>query len=194
MKQNLSNLIKNYYNTNESEEAFNKFINYYLININYIVSNYREKEDMKQEAIIKIFELLKDHKLDNLIGKEDYEINAYLKRCIKNKLKDVIKTNYKFFNFEISTDLIELGLLSEDIYFFSKIRFVLEELIEKLTQKQKRVMRMIYLSDLDEGEIADILDVKRQDINSLKNRAKKAIYANLTLNKLGACETPLCEV
>lgn len=194
MKQNLSNLIKNYYNTNESEESFNKFINHYSININYMVSNYREKEDMKQEAIIKIFELLKDHKLDNLIGKEDYEINAYLKCCIRNKLKDVIKTKYKFFNFEISTDLIELELLSEDIYFFSKIRFVLEELIEKLTQKQKRVMRMIYLSDLDEGEIADILDVKRQDINSLKNRAKKVIYANLTLNKLGACETPLCEV
>lgn len=195
MKQNLSNLIKNYYNNNESDEAFNEFIQYYLKNIENLVSKYREKDDMKQEAMIKIFELLKKHKLDALIGKEDYEIIAFLKFCIKNKLKDVIKTNYRFFDFELSTDLIELEFSSEDIYYFSKVKFILEELIEKLTQKQKRVMRMIYLSDLDEREIADILDVKRQDVNSLKNRAKKAIYTDLTLNnKLGAWETPLYEI
>ena len=54
-------------------------------------------------------------------------------------------------------------------------------------------MTLIYLEDLKEIEIANMLHVERQDINALKNRAKKAIKANLTLNTYGVDQTPLYE-
>ena len=43
-------------------------------------------------------------------------------------------------------------------------------------------MRLIYLLDLKESQVAEMLGVGRANINSLKNKAKKAINANLALN------------
>ena len=194
MKKTLNNLIEEYYETNESDQSFIKIVDYYLPTINYLVSNYRDKEDMKQEAILKIFNLLKTHKLDNLLNEPEYKIKAYLKISITNRLKDVVRKNYKHFGYEISVDLSEVEYGSIDLDMMLNVNFILEELIKKLSKKQKEVMRLIYLLDLKESQVAEILGVGRANISSLKNKAKKAINANLALNTIGDCETPLYEV
>ena len=94
MKKTLNNLIEEYYKTNESDQSFIKIVDYYLPSINYLVSNYRDKEDMKQEAILKIFNLLKTHKLDNLLNEPEYKIKAYLKISITN-----FKAKFAFITF-----------------------------------------------------------------------------------------------
>ena len=90
MKKTLNNLIEEYYETNESDQSFIKIVDYYSPSINYLVSNYRDKEDMKQEAILKIFNLLKTHKLDNLLNEPEYKIKAYLKKIKQtNKAREI---------------------------------------------------------------------------------------------------------
>lgn len=151
---------------------------------------------MKQESILKIFKLLEEHKLDSVIDKTEKEIFSYIKIAINNNLIDVLKKNYKFFGHEVSVLFSELENVGEVIEIFSDLKFMfedtLEELIKKLTKKQKKVMRFLYLDQLTENEIAKKLNVERQDINAIKNRAKKAMRANLTIDNEGVGKTPLC--
>ena len=59
MKQSLNYLIKEYYRKNQSEDALMDIINKCMPDINYLIKNYRDKADMRQEAILKILKLLK---------------------------------------------------------------------------------------------------------------------------------------
>ena len=52
-------------------------------------------------------------------------------------------------------------------------------------------MKLFYIDDFKASEIAEMKKSSITNINSIKRRAKEAIIANLTLNNIGASETPL---
>lgn len=197
MKKTLNILIQDYYKNNENNLCFTQIVEYYLPTIKYLVSNYKsreDREDMIQEGIFKLFKLLKNHKLDKLLGQSEKKLKAYLRTSIKNEFKDVIKADFKHFGFEITVDFSKEDFTFINLENLLSKAFILEELIKELSKKQKEVMRLVYLSGLKENEVANKLNVCRANVNSLKNKAKKAINANLALNIIGDCETPLYEV
>lgn len=194
MKKTLNFLIEDYYKNNEDDLYFTQIVEYYLPTMKYLVSNYKnkeDKEDMIQEGIIKLFKLLKNHKLDKLLSESEEKLRSYLKSCIKNKFKDAIKSNFKHFGFELTVDFSKEDFTFVNLDNLLSRDFILEELIKELSNKQKEVMRLVYLSGLEENEVANKLNVCRANVNSLKNKAKKTINANLALNIIGDCETPL---
>lgn len=185
MAKGLNNLIKKYYKKGGDNEIFNEILECCFYEIKSSVAKYEEKDRdvMEQESRIKIYDLLINHKLDKLIDTSDCEISSYLKRAIDNKLKDEKKKERRYFNYEYAIPFDELenigGILDGIFEFKIAVEEAFNEIIKVLTKKQKEVMKLIYLEGLKEKEIAEILNVKRQDVNSLKNRAKKAIIVNL---------------
>ena len=132
-----------------------------------------------------------------MLNTSDDDTSSYLKRSIDNKLKDTLKRDFKWNKYEYAIPFNELENLEDILACFSGVKASLEEafdeIVKVLTRKQKEVMKLIYLDGLEEKEIAQMLHVKRQDINALKNRAKKTIKANLTLNTYGTDQRPVYE-
>lgn len=199
MAQGLNNLIKKYYRKEGDNEMFSDILECCSCEIKSSIAWYQKKyrDAMEQEARIKIYELLENHKLDKVLDTSDEDISSYLKRAVDNRLRDFLRKDCKCSKHEYSLPVNELENLGGILVGITELKISLEEafneIIKILTKKQKEVMTLIYLEELKEEEIAKILHVKRQDINALKNRAKKAIKANLTLNTYGVDQTPLYE-
>ena len=191
MKQSLNYLIKEYYRKNQSEDALMDIINKCMPDINYLIKNYRDKADMRQEAILKVLKLLNGNVLHNKIDSSEDNLRAYIRMSVANALKDISKSTYKFFNYEISKEFKELESIERDLESCFSLKFILDDLINKLTEKQKEVMKLFYIDDFKASEIAEMKKSSITNINSIKRRAKEAIIANLTLNNIGASETPL---
>ena len=199
MAQGLNNLIQKYYKRNGDNEIFGDILNCCSCEIKSSILGCQnnDKDILEQEVRIKIYELLENHKLDKLLNTSDDDISSYLKRSIDNKLKDTLKRDFKWNKYEYAIPFNELENLEDILACFSGVKASLEEafdeIVKVLTRKQKEVMKLIYLDGLEEKEIAQMLHVKRQDINALKNRAKKTIKANLTLNTYGTDQRPVYE-
>ncbi|MGL5634725.1 MAG: sigma-70 family RNA polymerase sigma factor [Sarcina sp.] len=200
MAQGLNDLIKKYYEGKKVDLIFNEILECCSYEIRKSIEKYavRERDEMEQEARIKIYNLLMNHKLDKMLNSPDKDISSYLKTAIDNSLKDKkkkerndLKDEYAIPFFELENKCITLKEIFE---FENSFEDVFNEFIKVLTRKQKEVMKLIYLEGLKEKEIAAILNVQRQDINNLKNRAKKAIKANLTQNDIDVNQIFLYEV
>ena len=129
--------------------------------------------------------------LHNKIDSSEDNLRAYIRMSVANALKDISKSTYKFFNYEISKEFKELESIERDLESCFSLKFILDDLINKLTEKQKEVMKLFYIDDFKASEIAEMKKSSITNINSIKRRAKEAIIANLTLNNIGASETPL---
>lgn len=131
-------------------------------------------EDMKNELVLFILKLIPKIPIDIDDFKEDKYIISYISKSIKNEYIKLNKKNQKICNSEIYLDnYISNIKLDEEFEYF-----IFNETIKILTEKERDVIKNIYLYGFTEAQIGRARNISRQAIHKTHTRA---------LNKLKLC-------
>ena len=133
-----------------------------------LIYHYSKKlnlEDARQELTVFLIELL--YKIDFSLNDG---IKKYVAVCLRNKYITLSKQNQR------NVDLIEKLSINCDTYSdFHGDLVLLKELISKLPIKQREVIIYRYIYNYSDVEISKIMNVSRQAVNRLKNRALNSL-------------------
>ena len=87
-----------------------------------------------------------------------------------------ISTNHGVFSNSDVTDDAEIMRGSSKDFVDDVIdREILHALIKELTERQKRVLNLVYFEEMRQQDVADYLGIKQQSVNDLLNRALKTM-------------------
>lgn len=127
----------------------------------YHYSRKIESEDARQELTVFLIELL--YKIDL---SDSNEIRRYISVCLRNKYIYLSKQN------KSSSYLFDKISANCDTYYdFSEDTVLLRELIANLPKKQREVIVYRYIYNYSDMEISQIMNISRQAVNGLRNRA-----------------------
>ena len=116
------------------------------------------------------------------------KLTTYLYTKIEGAIKDEIKTNYKFFGRKSNDNPIPLSDVEstlsyeiEDLLSNRNDNEKLRKLLEKLSEKEKKILRFRYWEDMKFSEIAKKMNLKearvsqinREILEKLKKRLEK---------------------
>ncbi len=147
-------------------DEFEKLINFY--------SHQIKNEDAKSELVLFFIELLYSIDLSRFKADCSNELKKYIAVCIRNRYIAIPKNEQKLksYNVELFENTISI---TED--FENKI--LVEQMLKLLTKKQRLVLIYRYKFGFSDREIANILNIKRQAVNQLKNRAFEILRTKL---------------
>lgn len=130
------------------------------------------------DLIIYLLELLK--KIDLRKFKTDKEIQAYLKKCIRNKAINLSK-NYLREREKTSYDSEVLNIILESNKFSHPIGSDLcfKDLISNLNSKQQQILLLKFKNNFTDKEIGNELKISRQAVNKQKIKALKILKKEL---------------
>lgn len=141
---------------------------------NHIYINKYDFEDIKSEIILSVLKAIKNMPIEDFKYKTDEAVKKYINITIINKVIDINKNfskktkneyNYEFdFSFFQSKDSDELDT---DI--------IIIDLIDKLSEKEKKIIKYKYIDGKSDVEIGRLFDYSRQYVNQTKNRALKKL-------------------
>ena len=87
-----------------------------------------------------------------------------------------ISTNHGVFSNSDVTDDAEIMRGSSKDFVDDVIdREILNALIKELTERQKKVLNLVYFEEMRQQDVADYLGIKQQSVNDLLNRALKTM-------------------
>lgn len=166
--EKLYNLLVNSKNGNKNStldiiEKFNPLLNKYSRKLNY--------DGSYTDLIICLLETLKTIPIEhNTKLRDDSSIVAYLHVSIKHKYISLSKKNCNIISneTELNTDI-----LGENSYSYIDEKLFISEIIDKLCDVQKHIIKSIYINTLSESMLAKQMNISRQAINRTKNRALK---------------------
>lgn len=141
-------------------KKFDPLIKKYTKELNY--------EEAETDLIISFIELIKDIKLNIFPEKNDGLVVNYIVKSLNHKKINLFRKyviNMEDF-LEVNMDLI---LDESDMKYKSRIIF--EDLINCLPKLQRRVIKEKFLLGYSYKEIGDRLNITRQAVNRIKNRA-----------------------
>ena len=123
-------------------------------------------EDYVQELTLFLLELPYNINPQNFKPDGSIAIKKYIAVCIKNKYITLSKDKQKYSNM-INNALVE------DLTCDSSAEMLLsvEDMLNCLSQKQKLIMIYKYIYGYSDIEISMLLNISRQAVNRLKNRA-----------------------
>lgn len=126
-------------------------------------------EDTYQELTVFLVELLYKAKLSQFVKNSDNSFKRYIAVCLGNKYialsKEDILRKSRNISFEDRTPSVD--------GFFEKQ--LLKDAMAKLTVKQQKVICYKYIYDYSDTEIAYRLNISRQAVNRIKNRAFESL-------------------
>ncbi len=131
--------------------------------------NYEEAET---DLIIAFIEMLKAMNLNNFDKQNEGTLVNYIYNNIKNKHIDLFRKYIKNRKeeVEINLDIIEV---IEDCNIEESI--FIEDLLNKLPESQKIIIKEKYIKDHSDIQIAKALNKTRQAVNKTKNKALKTL-------------------
>tara|TARA_R110000868_G_scaffold329732_1_gene590554 strand:+ start:42255 stop:42887 length:633 start_codon:yes stop_codon:yes gene_type:complete len=140
-----------------------------------IIANKEDAEDVVQEALTAVFEIMSKENLRLKYGRHSYI--RLLKTCLRNvssnrfRKKQVIATG--------GTDNLNHihNLIDDSIETVEEKRDIAEGVIEfaGLTDKEKQVLRLFFLSGMTTREIAEELQTTTANIRQIQSRALRKI-------------------
>jgi RNA polymerase sigma factor (sigma-70 family) len=178
-----SNKFKNFKNTLESQQIWDKFKGgdvqsleqIYEENINNLYNYGKsicQNEALVADQIQDLFVYLWENK-SNL--STPISVKGYLLKSLKNRIIDHYRKSNRF---NISDDLSNIKattLSQEDEIIAFETTYSnqnkLKKAIEKLSTKQKEIIYLKYTKNLPYEEIADLLDINYQSVRNLVHRA-----------------------
>ena len=87
-----------------------------------------------------------------------------------------VKSNHAVFSNSDVTDDAEIMRGSTKDFVDDVIdREILNALIKELTERQKKVLNLVYFEEMRQQDVADYLGIKQQSVNDLLNRALKTM-------------------
>lgn len=142
-------------------EKFNPLLNKYCRKLNY--------DGSYTDLIICLLETIKTIPIENNAKlRNDSTIVAYLHISIKHKYINLSKKNCAIISneTELNTDI-----LGENSYNYIDEKLFIKEIVDKLSDFQKHIIKSIYINNIPESTLAKQMNVSRQAINRIKNRA-----------------------
>ncbi len=141
---------------------FAKLINFYASHI--------ATEDANSELTLFLIELLYAVDLSRFKNDCNEGLKKYIAVCIRNEYISISKSKEKLerFTYELFENYAGYTENQED-------KIAVEQVFKYLTEKQRKVLVYRYKYGYSDVEIANILNIKRQAVNQLKNRAFEII-------------------
>lgn len=123
-------------------------------------------EDYAQELTLFLLELLYSIKPESFNADHSIGIKKYISVCIRNKYIALSKEKQKY------TSITNAALENDFCCASSAESFVaVEDMLNCLSPRQKLIMIYKYIYGYSDIEISMLLDISRQAVNRLKNRA-----------------------
>ena len=137
---------------------FQKLINFYSLRLSY--------DDASSELTLFFIEML--YAIDLSRFKADYSLGVkkYIAVCLRNQYIALLHKKDK--NISLNCPLYENCVSKSEAY---EEIIALQQLFAFLTEKQKKVLIYRYKYGYSDCEIAKKLNIRRQAVNRLKNRA-----------------------
>ncbi|SHJ35906.1 RNA polymerase sigma factor [Lutispora thermophila] len=141
-------------------KKFEPLIKKYTKELNY--------EEAETDLIISFIEILKDINLSIFPVKNDGLVVNYIVRSLNHKKINLYRRYVT--NMQESLE-INMELICDESDTSHKSRIIFEDLISCLPRLQRRVIKERFLLGYSYKEIADRLNITRQAVNGIKNRA-----------------------
>ena len=173
-----ADFINDLLNPKKREKAFSKLLDNYqerlYWHIRKIVVTHENADDVLQNTFLRIYKSLPNFKQKSSLHTWMYRI-AYNESI---RFLDIQKR--KQYNSLDEEDNYYLNKLAEDIYFDgNEAQLKLNQVINELPEKQKRVFQLKYFDDLKFREISEILELKESTLKSLYYSSVKYIENNV---------------
>ena len=148
-----------------------------------MVGDHHEAEDISQEVFIKVFRHIKTFRKDAALKSWLYQITV--NTCIDVQRKKKRKP-------QVSMEGSEMDILNQESAWTGTstnpeqyaesnlIQRRIQELLQKISPKERSAFVMRYYDDLKTSEIAEILNVSTNTIKSLLFRARKKLQKELS--------------
>lgn len=136
-------------------------------------------EEAETDLIIAFIEMLKAMNLKKFDSNNEGAIVNYIYSTMKNKHVDLFRRYVKRQKeeFEINLDII----VNIEKYSIESGAFI-EDLLNRLPEMQKMILKEKYIKDHTDIEIAEKLHITRQAVNKSKNRGLKTLREYLDIN------------
>jgi RNA polymerase sigma-70 factor, ECF subfamily len=145
-------------------ELYNHFFEKIYRFIFYRVGHKEVAEDLTEEVFIKVFRGIK-----NLQETQAFE--AWLYQIARNQVIDYYRSKKAVIPIEEVENTLEYETNIVDVVHLQSQQQVFIKLLKELTGEQQAVMRMKFLEDLDNDEIAAVLNKTEGAIRVIQHRA-----------------------
>ncbi len=119
------------------------------------------------DLIIELIVLIKKMSTDKKNLQKDNEFIAYIASSIKYQYYKLLKERKYLYNEIVDDELIQFTCVQVDF----DLNIYIENLLDKLTTKEKFILTAIYFYGYKEVEISRKLNISRQAINKIKKNA-----------------------
>ena len=135
-------------------------------NIIYYYARKQNNEDIVGELTLFLIELLYRINLGNFKSDISVDLRKYISVSLKNKYTSILRKQMK-------DSLILRDVYEEDLIYNNPAPMYLDicDAFENLTERQKSVVVCKYIYCLSEKQISQMLNISRQAVNRLKNKA-----------------------
>ena len=168
------------------EKAFSQLFNEYYRSVflfaKGLTKDTHQAQDITTNTFIKFFDYLQtNHIFDNL-----YKVKGFLYITARNACFDYIKSNKPI---HLSQSEIDLLLEQPDRTVLERMTEseVLAEIyseIEKLSNREKEILKLAYLEGLDTNQIAKKLDISVNTVKDIRRKALIKLRAAILKNPL----------
>ena len=148
-----------------------------------MISQYQEAEDITQEVFLTVYEKLYQFDETKSFGAWIYRIATNTTISALRKKKKVITLSFddslgKVFNYIPSIEIVDPQLALEK----QELKEQINAAIMELPESYRIVLTLRYQSDLNNQEIADILNLTKENVEVKIHRARKALRAIVLKN------------
>ncbi len=159
--------IKNF--KNQKTEVFPLLLSHYKQLIRYYAARLKY-EDGYEELILFFVELLFSIDTEKFVSDNSNSLARYISTSIKHKYIEISerinryeKLRMPFFEncFETENEI--------------QSRLEVEEMLNPLSEKQRKIITLKYFYDYSDAEIGELLGVSRQSVFKMKNRALEVL-------------------
>ncbi len=141
---------------NNHEAGFKLLMDVYQKKIYWLirkmVSNHRDTDDIIQEVFIKVFKGIPSFKGEAKLYTWIYRI------AVNETLAFIRKEKNKVIPIDSISNQLENKFLDDNYYNGDEIKFILDQAIKSLPEKQKMVFNLRYFQEMKYGEMAEVLD------------------------------------
>lgn len=171
----------------EAQQGNQEAMLYLIQKYTPLLKRYSKKigqEDAFSELTLAFIELIHHIKIETLTCRSDGAITNYIVTSIKNTyiahIKEIVQAKGRTTTLEYFTEKDEFQLSNTLMTDSSKFYFMdFLNSFSDLTEKEKRVLLLIYYYECSAAEVADRLKTSRQNINQIKIRAQRKIKSGL---------------
>jgi RNA polymerase sigma-70 factor (ECF subfamily) len=141
-------------------------------------------EDVRQETFVRVFAALrKDHGI-----REPERIGAFVNSVCANVLRERYRQPSGDALEDGHTEIPDKGVDMIDVIAFKQTQEKVREILEELPERDRRIIKEIFLEERDKDEVCRAYGVNRDYLRVLLHRAKKAFKSHY-LSKISASAT-----